>query len=128
MGRYLPDGNVEWVGRIDRRVSIRGFRVELAEVESALKRCSGVHNAAVVTREFRSDEAAASKESRLVAYVECEVSATPGVDDLRRFMSAHLPHYMVPSHFHVMDRLALNPNGKVDIEPACAGPDRGTQR
>jgi amino acid adenylation domain-containing protein len=114
IGRYLPDGTVEWVGRIDRRVSIRGFRVELAELESALERCSGVRNAAVVAREFRSDEAAASKKSRLVAYVEREASAAPGVDDLRRFMAAHLPHYMVPNHFHVMDRLPLHPNGKVD--------------
>jgi amino acid adenylation domain-containing protein len=114
MGRYLPDGNVEWVGRIDRRVSIRGFRVELSEVESVLRRCSGVRNAAVVARKFRSDEAGASKESRLVAYVERETSAAPGVDDLRRFISAHLPHYMVPNHFHVMDHLPLNPNGKVD--------------
>jgi syringomycin synthetase protein SyrE len=88
--------------------------VELAEVESVLRRCSGVRNAAVVVREFRSDEAGASKEARLVAYVERETSAAPGVDDLRRFMSAHLPHYMVPNHFHVMDHLPLNPNGKVD--------------
>jgi amino acid adenylation domain-containing protein len=113
-GRYLPDGNVEWVGRMNRRVSIRGFRVELAEVESVLRRCSGVRNAAVVARKLRSDEARASKESRLVAYVERETSAAPGVDDLRQFMSAHLPHYMVPNHFHVMDHLPLNPNGKVD--------------
>jgi acyl-CoA synthetase (AMP-forming)/AMP-acid ligase II/acyl carrier protein len=126
MGRYLPDGNVEWVGRIDRRVSIRGFRVELAEVEAALRRCAGVDNAAVAAREFRSDEAAASSESRLVAYVECDPSAAPGVDELRRSMSAYLPHYMVPAYFLIMDRLPLNPNGKVDYSSLPA-PDQSAE-
>jgi non-ribosomal peptide synthetase component F len=114
VGRYLPDGSVEWVGRLDRRASIRGFRVELSEVESVLRRCAGVRNAAVVARDFLSDEAAATKESWLVAYVEGEASTVPGVDDLRRFMSARVPHYMVPAHFHIMERLPLSPNGKID--------------
>ena len=116
LGRYLPDGNVEWVGRRDRQVSIRGFRVELAEVESALSQYTGVRNVAVLAREFASGDAVepAEKEIRLVAYVESETDFSLGADDLRRFLKAKLPQYMIPTYFQLMDRLPLSPNGKVD--------------
>jgi acyl carrier protein len=114
LGRYAPDGNVEWVGRKDRRASIRGFRVELSEVESALSLCDGVLNSAVVLRDFDTGDAPASQEQRLVAYVEREPDSSLSLDELRRVLSASLPHYMVPSHFQLMDRLPLSPNGKVD--------------
>jgi len=110
-GRYLPDGNVEWAGRGDRSVSIRGFRVGLAEVESALRQCAGVRHAAVTVREFAVDGDAAAQESRLIAYVESDPEATL---DVRAFMSARLPHYMVPAYFHFLESLPLNPNSKVD--------------
>ena len=115
LGRYLPDGNVEWIGRKDRVVSIRGFRIELSEVKSALGQYPGVRNSAVVSREFVTGDApAASKDERLIAYVENEPNAALDVDELRRFLSARLPNYMVPSHFQLMDRLPVSPNGKVD--------------
>ena len=113
LGRYLPDGHVEWLGRNDRRASVRGFRVELAEVEATLGQCSGVRNAAVVAQEYISD-GRSSRETRLVAYVECEKNDVldPGV--AREFLNGRLPHYMIPSDFNLVDRLPLNPNGKID--------------
>jgi amino acid adenylation domain-containing protein len=132
VGRYLPDGNVEWVGRNDRRVNIRGFRVELEEVESVLKLHPAVHNAAVVLHEFElpKPETPLSQDSdnlkskienpksdrRLVAYVVAEEEKQSLVDLLHSYVSTRLPDYIVPSHFVVLDRLPLSPNGKVDYE------------
>src|SRR5207253_1869201 len=105
------DGNVEWVGRKDRRVSIRGFRVELAEVESALRQCAGVKRSAVVVKDFGMGT---SNDLRLIAYVETEQEQSRTADELRCSLSATLPRYMMPSYFLLMDHLPLNPNGKVD--------------
>ncbi len=128
LGRYLPDGNVEWAGRRDRRVSIRGFRVELPEVESALAQCAGVHVVAVAAREFDSGDAMGMREARLVAYVEREKDCDLGADDLRAFLSARLPHYMIPFYFHFMDRLPISPNGKIDYFSLPAFEERDRER
>jgi acyl carrier protein len=138
LGRYLPDGNVEWAGRNDRRVNIRGFRVELEEVESVLKQHPTVQNAAVVLREFElpksetllfedSDnpksktrtEPSRSIETpnsdlRLVAYVAADETQQTLADLLRGFVGTRLPDYMVPAHFVILEQLPLSPNGKVD--------------
>jgi amino acid adenylation domain-containing protein len=116
LGRYLPDGNVEWVGRKDRRVSLRGFRVELAEVESVLNQHVAVRESAVVARDW-GERTPQDREfdTRLVAYVEGEPGHSPlSIDELRCFLSARLPNYMVPSYFLFLDRMPLSPNGKVD--------------
>ena len=125
LGRYLPDGNVQWVGRKDRRVSIRGFRVELAEVESVLNRCPEVRNNAVLAKEFVIGGSFPdnTREQRLVAYVETEQGQSPSIDELRCFLSARLPSYMIPSYFLVVDHLPLGPHGKVDYL-ALAAPDQ----
>ena len=132
IGRYLPDGNVEWAGRNDRRVNIRGFRVELEEVEAVLKQHAAVQNAAVVLRDFElpksetplvqdSDNLKSKIENpksdrRLVAYVVAEEEQQSLVDLLHSYVSTRLPDYMVPSYFVVLDRLPLSPNGKVDYK------------
>jgi len=132
MGRYLPDGNVDWAGRNDRRVNIRGFRVELAEIESVLNQHPTVKEAAVMLQGFDisdSDnpkpilsQAEGSKiqnpksDLRLVAYVAAEEEGESFADLLRSFLSERLPDYMVPSHFVILDRLPLSPNGKVDYQ------------
>jgi amino acid adenylation domain-containing protein len=125
LGRYLPDGNVEWAGRNDRRVNIRGFRVELEEVELVLKQHPAVQNAAVVLRDY---EISSSPESlkpetrnrkldqRLVAYVVAEEERQSLIDLLHSYISTRLPDYMVPSYIVVLDRLPLSPNGKVDYK------------
>jgi amino acid adenylation domain-containing protein len=112
LGRYLPDGNVEWLGRNDRRASIRGFRVELAEVETALRRCPGVRHAAAVAE--RVVDEASGGDARLVAYVECAEDRGVGTAALRDFLTARLPRYMIPAEFHFVERMPLNPNGKID--------------
>ena len=118
LGRYLPDGNVEWVGRKDRRVNIRGFRVELGEVESVLNQHPAVKVVAVIAKDFlvEGPSPTSSNELRLVAYVVPDLDRPLSIDELRSFLRAILPDYMVPSHFLILGRLPLTPNGKVDYE------------
>jgi amino acid adenylation domain-containing protein len=125
LGRYLPDRNVDWAGRNDRRVNIRGFRVELAEVESVLSQHPAVKDTSVVSKEFLLEGSApiSAHDSRLVAYVVPELDQPLSIDGLRSFLSVRLPDYMVPSHFLILGRLPLTPNGKVDY-PALPFPDQ----
>jgi acyl carrier protein len=111
--RYRPDGNVEWVGRRDRRVSVRGFRVELSEVESALSECSAVRTAAVTGD-------AAKSVGGLIAYIVARSAAADLPAQLRAFLGERLPHYMVPAEFVFLERLPLNPNGKIDYGQLAA--------
>jgi amino acid adenylation domain-containing protein len=108
-GRYRPDGNVEWAGRRDRRVSVRGFRVELAEVESALSHHPAVRAVAVVGEEEKS-------ATRLIAYIVADLAAENLPARLREFLAGRLPHYMVAAEFVMLERMPLNPNGKVDYD------------
>jgi amino acid adenylation domain-containing protein/FkbM family methyltransferase len=108
LGRYLPDGNVEPLGRADQQVKIRGFRVEPGEVEAALVRREGVRECVVVARE------GAPGGKRLVAYVVSEPGASDSAEELRHHLGERLPEYMIPSAFVVLDALPLTPNGKVD--------------
>jgi natural product biosynthesis luciferase-like monooxygenase protein/amino acid adenylation domain-containing protein/non-ribosomal peptide synthase protein (TIGR01720 family) len=106
--RLLLNGEVSFVGRLDTQVKVRGFRVEPGEVEAALQRHPAVRQAAVLARE---DAVGGSR--RLVAYVvPSGDGASPS--DLRAFLTEHLPAYMVPSVFMVLERLPLTPNGKLD--------------
>jgi amino acid adenylation domain-containing protein len=114
--RMLPDGSIEFLGRLDRQIKVRGLRVEPAEVEFALERCEGVAAAAVVAR------ADATGERILVAYV---VPSNPGrvsFDSLRRRLQTHLPDGLLPSRFIVVERLPITANGKVNYAalPASA--------
>ena len=110
LGRFLPDGQLHYVGRIDFQVKIRGFRVELGEVEDALMRHPAVREAAVMAH----GEVAAGKY--LVAYLAVDgmLQEMPEVAELRSFLGATLPHYMVPSQFVRLDALPRTLNGKVD--------------
>src|SRR5580700_7571150 len=102
--RYLPDGNIEFLGRVDDQVKIRGFRIELGEIESVLLRHGGVKQAAVLAvADERGDKS-------LVAYV---VGAA-GPDELRSYLRGQLPDYMLPSTSVELPRFPLNANGKID--------------
>ncbi|MCI0397533.1 MAG: amino acid adenylation domain-containing protein, partial [Chloroflexi bacterium] len=116
LARYLPDGRLEFLGRLDHQVKIRGFRVELEEVDQAVKQYPPVAHSAVVARE----ESPGVK--RLVAYVAPEAGQRLTVSELRLFLKQKLPEYMIPSIFVLMDKLPLTPNGKVDRE-ALPAPD-----
>jgi len=105
--RWRPDGRLEFLGRRDGQVKVRGFRVELGEVEKALARAPGVREAVVTAR-------ADGESTGLVAYVVWEDSQTGDVGTLRRALAKSLPGYMVPSRFVELGALPLNANGKVD--------------
>ena len=107
LARFLPDGNIEFLGRIDDQVKIRGFRVEPAEIQNALRKCHGVQQTVVTPYQDKNGE------KRLAAYVVAAKSTK--VDQLRAFLQNELPEYMVPTAIVLLERLPLTPNGKVDL-------------
>nr|APD71640.1 non-ribosomal peptide synthetase 5 [Streptomyces sp.] len=108
--RWLPDGSIDFIGRADQQIKLRGYRIEPGEIESALQTHPGLDHAAVVLREDNPGE------KRLVAYVV----AVPGTQsaplpaDLREHLTDALPDYMVPAAYVVLDRMPLTANGKLD--------------
>ena len=116
LARYLSDGNIDFLGRIDDQVKIRGYRIELGEIESVLCQHSGVREAVVVARED------VPGDKHLVAYLVA-ASQNSSVSELRGFLKAKLPEYMVPSAFMFLDALPITPNGKIDRKSLRA-PDR----
>jgi len=110
--RFLPDGNIEFLGRMDHQVKIRGFRVEPAEVEAALKQHGQVKQAVVVPEENQS------RELILAAYVVPSAALAAG--ELRAYLRERLPEYMVPQRLFVLDCLPLNRNGKIDLPTLAA--------
>ncbi len=117
--RWLATGSLEFMGRTDQQVKVRGFRVEPGEIETALTRQPGVEDAAVVARED------VPGESRLVAYLVPEPGAQLSVQALRGALKGELPGYMIPAAFVVMEALPLTRNGKVDRR-ALPAPDAVT--
>ncbi|MCP2727559.1 amino acid adenylation domain-containing protein [Symplocastrum sp. BBK-W-15] len=105
--RYLPDGNIEFIGRIDNQVKIRGFRIELEEIAAVLKQHPQVRRVVVLAREDRPGI------KRLAAYIVPE-QPQPTANTLRQFLKEKLPDYMVPASFTILDALPITPNGKVD--------------
>ena len=108
LARYRPDGTLEFLGRFDQQVKLRGFRVELGEIEAVLRQHPLVGETVVLAREDIPGD------KRLVGYVAVDPYHPPTVSQLRRHLAARLPDYMVPSTFVLLDKLPLTPNGKVD--------------
>ena len=106
--RYLADGTIEFIGRIDHQVKLRGFRVEPGEVEVALGSHPGVREAIVIVHKDRRGE------KSLVSYVTVRQGLDVSFDELRQYLQERLPAYMIPSAFVLLDALPLTPNGKVD--------------
>ncbi len=106
LARWLPDGNVEYLGRIDHQVKIRGYRIELNEIESELTKLDSITDAVVITRD---DE---NNNKYLCAYI---VSSEPiTITKIREKLSENLPEYMIPSHFMRLEELPLTTSGKID--------------
>src|SRR5262249_41186897 len=115
--RWRPDGNLEFLGRLDQQVKLRGFRIELGEVGGVLAQYPQVRETVVLLREDRPGD------KYLVAYVVPQGRPGPTSTELRRFLGEKLPDYMVPAVFVLLDRLPLTPSGKVDRQglPVPAG-------
>ena len=108
LARYLPDGNIEFLGRIDNQVKIRGFRIELGEIEAVLSQHPNIKESLVLAREDIPGD------KRLVAYIVPTQEKVPTLDSLRHFLKQKLPNYMVPAAFVVLEAFPLTPNGKID--------------
>ncbi|WP_145623853.1 non-ribosomal peptide synthetase, partial [Bacillus paralicheniformis] len=115
LAKWLPDGNIEYIGRIDHQVKIRGFRIELGEIESRLEMHEDINETIVTVRE--------DGENRpyICAYITANREIS--LDELKGFLGEKLPEYMIPAYFVNMDKLPLTKNGKVDRK-ALPEPDR----
>ena len=105
LGRYLPDGNIEFLSRVDFQIKLRGYRIEAGEIEATLLQHPAVQAAVIKVGE---------QQAHLVAYVVSSGAVLPTVDELSQFLGSKLPDYMVPSIFLFLDALPLSANGKVD--------------
>ena len=113
--RYLPNGNIEYIGRIDKQVKIRGFRIELGEIETVIARHPDIQQVAVIDREDTPGE------KKLAAYLVPENQEFKS-SELRSFLAERLPYYMVPSAYAKLDSLPITPSGKIDRR-ALPAPD-----
>jgi acyl-coenzyme A synthetase/AMP-(fatty) acid ligase/acyl carrier protein len=116
LARYLPDGDIEYLGRMDHQVKIRGFRIELGEIEAALAEQSIVRDVVVLMREDTPED------KRIVAYLVVDQESASPADELRRKLKEKLPSFMIPSTFIFLETMPLTPNGKIDRK-ALPAPD-----
>jgi acyl carrier protein len=106
LGRWLPDGNIQFVGRNDSQVKINGYRIELGEIEHALLKNEQIMEAIVLAKEN------ANNEKELVAYITAKTDQS--VNELRYFLKEFLPDWMIPTHYVQLKEFPLNANGKID--------------
>jgi acyl carrier protein len=119
LGRWLPEGDIEFLGRIDNQVKIRGFRIELEEIELALMEHPGIKMSAVMVKQPKIGPSAGERvEPYLCAYVvphpDESYANVLDISHLRRYLSGKLPEYMIPAHFVILEHLPLTSSGKLD--------------
>lgn len=117
--RWRADGQLEYIGRADQQVKVRGYRIELEEISAVLSEYEHVHENAVVVKEISGDK-------RLVAYASARPGSEITEEHLRGYLQKRLPRYMVPSHIVVLDSLPKTPNGKIDRK-SLPEPERATR-
>lgn len=105
LGRWLPDGNIEFLGRIDDQIKLRGFRIELGEIESVIRRLEGVNDVAVIV-------SGGKEEKNISAYIVAEQDVN--ISDIREEIKKSLPGYMIPAYMMKIDRIPVNRSGKLD--------------
>src|SRR5881394_1497453 len=106
IARWLPDGNIEYLGREDHQVKIRGLRIELGEIENTIQGYSGIADCVVTTKKY------SESIIPIVAYIVCKQDVDPAA--LKQHLQRYLPEYMVPDHFERVSQIPLTPNGKAD--------------
>jgi amino acid adenylation domain-containing protein len=107
LARWRPDGNLEYLGRLDHQIKLRGFRIELGEIEAVLSQHSSVKEVVVILF-------ATADNQRLVAYLTTATDSNDFIVELKNWLTARLPDYMIPSQFIRLEKLPLTPNGKID--------------
>ena len=120
--RMKANGDIEYLGRLDDQVKVRGFRVELGEIEAVLRTHEQISEAVVTARR---DGDASSDALRLVAYFVSSTERPPSSGELRSYLQSHLPGYMIPAFFVALDQLPLTPSGKVNRR-ALPAPDQSS--
>ena len=106
IARWLPDGNIEYLGREDNQVKIRGLRIELGEIESTIRDFHSINDCIVVVKRY------SESIILIIAYVVCREELD--VNKLKNYLKDFLPEYMVPNHFILIDQIPVLPNGKAD--------------
>ncbi len=106
VARWLPDGNIEYLGREDHQVKIRGLRIELGEIENTIRDYPGVADCVCVTRKYSENVIL------IIAYLVCRSEVE--IDGLKQYLKKCLPDYSIPNHFEVLDKMPLTPSGKAD--------------
>lgn len=109
LGRYFPDGNIEYLGRIDNQIKLHGLRIELGEIESVLKKYDGIKAAAAVVKKVNGDK-------KLYAYVTWHEGQQDTEEAIKEFLAANLPKHFIPHKIITLDAIPLSPNGKTDYK------------
>jgi acyl carrier protein len=121
LARYLPNGDIDFIGRADNQVKVRGYRIELGEIEAALGDITGTKDVVVLARDDGSGD------KRLVAYVASMRGGQPEIREVRNALKERLPEFMIPSVFVTLETLPLTSNGKVDRRALPAPDWTGTE-
>src|SRR6266480_2872847 len=106
VARWLPDGNIEYLGREDHQVKIRGLRIELGEIENTIREYAGITDCVAVVKKYSENNIL------IIAYVVCKSDLE--VEGLKRYLKQHLPDYMIPNRFERIDAIPVTPSGKAD--------------
>lgn len=112
--RWLPNGNIEFLGRIDHQVNIRGFRIELGEIENHLLKHKDINAAVVLPKEMNKENSEPGDHRHLCAYIAGRKELS--IPGLKEYLSTYLPDYMIPSFYVLLERMPMTPNGKPDIK------------